>query len=555
MQEELNRIIDEINSHSNWSKNVKIRYAYIELGKLVSKDAMFFYTIQNNLLSKDKEDIRYPKEEIERIINSQDLFDYKVVCKNAADMLIYILKNCGIEAERRKTLVFARYKDLIIPHYFVIATGDEDKKYFMTLNPDLPNIKIGKKTSKFAYEIKYHIDNDYMDGNNFGKQYYEGDEVEYSVLSDEEIRKLDLEIGYVQNQVMHEDGNVSLEYTDYFYKMIEEAYKNNKDYIDYVAHTTVFYNIISRLLNGNKTLNDILKEKPSLNREKVSSLSFKISDINSDTWDDVKDYILSSVISKFYNEYGIRSEEDFDELLHNRQYDDIRRIINKELYSKTDKEKINKLGNLNPFFIMKQMIELFKIIDTFDENKNLSEEKMAELKNKFGKDLTGVSLAFVNKKILPVESSLSSTYLTNKLIYAFETIFDTGHKTAFNDIGLAEQVVIVKELLEIILSDIKRDDNLPNYDDQKSPLRNRIISTVLFDRETKNPYYLIYVKNTNYGDNANVMLVYDFKENKLYTDKSPIDVLSDYYVIKDADMRLIIEEFGNKKEEEKNFRL
>ena len=165
MQEELNRIIDEINSHSNWSKNVKIRYAYIELGKLVSKDAMFFYTIQNNLLSKDKEDIRYPKEEIERIINSQDLFDYKVVCKNAADMLIYILKNCGIEAERRKTLVFARYKDLIIPHYFVIATGDEDKKYFMTLNPDLPNIKIGKKTSKFAYEIKYHIDNDYMDGN------------------------------------------------------------------------------------------------------------------------------------------------------------------------------------------------------------------------------------------------------------------------------------------------------------------------------------------------------------------------------------------------------
>ena len=149
----------------------------------------------------------------------------------------------------------------------------------MTLNPDLPNIKIGKKTSKFAYEIKYHIDNDYMDGNNFGKQYYEGDEVKYSVLSDEEIRKLDLEIGYVQNQVMHEDGNVSLEYTDYFYKMIEEAYKNNKDYIDYVAHTTVFYNIISRLLNGNKTLNDILKEKPSLNREKVSSLSFKISDI------------------------------------------------------------------------------------------------------------------------------------------------------------------------------------------------------------------------------------------------------------------------------------
>ena len=77
MEEELKRIISEINLHTKWSKNAKIRYAYIELGKLVSKDAMFFYTIQNNLLSQEKADIRYSKEEVERLMTESNIFDYK----------------------------------------------------------------------------------------------------------------------------------------------------------------------------------------------------------------------------------------------------------------------------------------------------------------------------------------------------------------------------------------------------------------------------------------------------------------------------------------------
>ncbi len=558
MREQLDRIIEEIKRHPSWSKNVIMRYAYIALGRIVQKDTMFFYTIQNNLLSKEKDDLRYSRDEISRLINTPDLFDYKVVCRNSAEMLAYILNNCGVEAEVRKTLVAANYKGIIVNHYFVVATGDMDKKYFLTLNPDLPNIKLGRKTSKFAYEVKYRIDNDYIDGGgNFGKQYYEGDEVDFSVLSEAEIKELDRQIGYPDNLVMNSDGTVSNEYTDIFMEKLIEMYKNNSDYIDYVTHQTSFYEIISRLLNENKTLNEVLKEKPSLNKEDIYALDFKISDISDDVWEDVKTFILNSIISKIYKEYNVRSGTDFDALLADRNYSEISKTFSRELLTRVDTNETGKMGSLNPFFTMRKMVKLFGVIDVFIDNKNLSKEDYKKYKEQFGKCLSDVFVAFVDKKILPNEGSLSSTYLTNKIIYAFNSIFDIGMKTDFNEIGLAEQVAVIKELLEIILSDIKRDENLPNYNDQKSPLRNRIISTVLFEKETKSPYYLIYVKNTTYGDNANMIIVYDLTNNQLYLDKSPIDIMSDYYVIKDADMKLIIEEFASIPEvsDEDNFQL
>lgn len=558
MQEELDSIIAVINSHKEWSKNVRMRYAYIALGKIVHKDAMFFYTIQNNLLSKEKEDIRYSDEEVERLINTPDLFDYKVVCRNTAEMLVYILNRCGVEAEVRKTLVATIYNGIIVPHYLVIATGDEGKKYFLTLNPDLPNIQIGKKTSKFSYDVRYVIDNTYMQGGkNKGKQYYEGEEVEYSVLSDEEIRKLDAQIGYPNNLVMGDNGEVTDEYTDVFFDKLRSLYSENSDYIDYVSHQTNFYEIISKLLNGNKTLNEVLKEKRSLNKEDVFALSFRVSEITDDVWEDVKTFILSSYISKIFKEYGIRSGIDFDILLAEKRYDEIQRRFNKEISTKISKDMVNKMGLLNPYFTMKNMISIFNVIDNFEANKKMSFEDFKKNMDLFKRNLSNIAISFVDRKLLPNEGSLSSTYLTNKIIYAFNSIFDIGqNNNPFNKMGLAEQVTVIKEILEIVLSDIKKDDDLPNYDDKKSPIRNRVIGTVIFDKETKSASYLIYVKNTNYGENANMLIVYDLEKNKLSLDKTPIDIMSDYYVIRDADMKLIIEEFASGKvDEDESFQL
>ena len=551
MKDELDRIISEINSHNDWNKNLKMRYAYIKIGQLVHKDTMFFYTVQNNLLSKEKEDIRYPLEEVKRLMTTDNLFDYKVVCKNSADMLVYVFKNCGIEAEVRETLVNSTYMNFVFNHYFVIATGDDDKKYFMTLNPDLPNIKLGRRTSKFAYEIKYIIDNDYIDGNNFGKQFYKGDKVDFSILSDEEIRKLDEQLGFINNTIINDNDEEEKVYTDYFFDLIKKAYESNSDYLEFVSHKTSFYEIVSKMLNHNKSYSEVLKKKPSLNRKEPFILDFKIGNVSISTWEDLKLFILNSVISEIYTKYNMSSEVDFEELLESKRYGEIKKYVSLDLLNCPDAKEIKQLGDLSPHTALKRLVELFKTIDIFENSKNVSSKELNEQKKRFTEFLNTISLLFADKRLLPNVGSLSSTYLTYKLIYAFNTVFDVGHSNQFNNIGLAEQVAIIKELLEVFLSDIKRDDDLPNYNEKKSPIRNRIISTVLFDKESKAPYYLIYVKNTKYGDNANMLMVYDLTHNHLYLDKTPIDIMSDYYVIKDADMKLIIEEFSTKSIEDK----
>ena len=101
MQEELNRIINHINSQTDWGNNEKLRYAYIELGKLVHKDPIFFYTIKNFL--NEKEDLRYDIDTVDKIMNSNNDFNYTVICKNSADMLKYIFDHVGIESEIKRT--------------------------------------------------------------------------------------------------------------------------------------------------------------------------------------------------------------------------------------------------------------------------------------------------------------------------------------------------------------------------------------------------------------------------------------------------------------------
>ena len=158
MQEELNRIIDYINSRTDWGKLEKMRFAYIELGKLVHKDVFFFYTIQNNLLN-GKEEFQYDIDTIDRLVNSTNAFDYKVICKNSADMLKYIYDHVGIECELRKTIKTDLYKsgdkEVVINHYFLVATGDEDKKYIYDLkSKGLSYSKISKETSISENTIK-----------------------------------------------------------------------------------------------------------------------------------------------------------------------------------------------------------------------------------------------------------------------------------------------------------------------------------------------------------------------------------------------------------------
>ena len=154
-----------------------------------------------------------------------------------------------------------------------------------------------------------------------------------------------------------------------------------------------------------------------------------------------------------------------------------------------------------------------------------------------------VLLLYIDKESL-LDDKSSNKYITNKIIYSFTRIFDIGTKSKFNEMNLAEQLVIIKEMLEIIFRDLEVDKKIEGYDENKSAIRNRTLTTVVFDKRTKKPYYLLCAKsipNTKTSKRSYTPILYDLTENKLITDKSMIDIWGNFYIIKDDDVKLMIE--------------
>ena len=559
MNEELERIINEINNHPDWNKNTKIRYAYLELGKIVHKDYMFFYTIQNNLLNQGKEDLRYSLDEIDKKINQENNFDYKVVCRTSAEMMKYVLDRCNIESEIRKTVDTEAYKteegSVDIKHYFLIVNGDEDKKYFVTLNPDLPNIKIGKRTSHFGNKIEYYVDKKKKDeqGNEYivKEQYYEGEEIDCSVLSPEELKQIDSKLGYVNNALYSADG-VQYDYTDAFFNMLRKAYSANSEYLSYISTQTQFYYDFSLLLNGTRTFDEILNGNIPASPEQLknSSLNFDIVNTTPERWHDAKNFLILNVLPKLSNKFNMSANEEtlrkYVEAVGQNDYDLMFNLFKNNLFqSNGNKLNVNKLKENNPLLKVRQLVDLMKVMDSFSNKTFSTNDELNELKKKFGSGVTDVSNMFVPEKYMPNKSTQSSSYLTHKILTSFTSIFDIGNVMEFNGLDLAEQVAIIKEIMNITLQDVKEDVNILEYDKKKSPIANRILSTVVFNKETGSPFYLMCVKNNKSDmaqNNGLNPILFDLKNNKLITNQSMLQIYNDNFIIKDASMRLMIEE-------------
>ena len=562
MQEELNRIIDYINSRTDWGKLEKMRFAYIELGKLVHKDVFFFYTIQNNLLN-GKEEFQYDIDTIDRLVNSTNAFDYKVICKNSADMLKYIYDHVGIECELRKTIKTDLYKsgdkEVVINHYFLVATGDEDKKYIMTLNPDIYNIKINKKTSHFGTKIPYKV-NEIITKENGEKekvltQVYEGEEINGTPLSIDELKALDEKIGY---QFINYNGK--LVYTDELLDALEKSYKyntkllNDGEYFNMVSCDTPFYYDICNLLNGKKTLDEILASDKVPTQEELddSYIDYENLSLDENTLTDLKTFILFEVIMEIYNRYNLWLDEytldDYKDKLDDKQYDKMLELFIANFSNKN----YTNLGPYNPIMEFKKTILMLKTIDNIiEKGNNIDRQKdIQDLRNA----LSNVLLIFVPEMYLPSTGErLNSSYITNKIIKSFEKIFDIGHIGEFNKLELPEQIDLIKEILLRVFSDPKLnipDPSIPGYKPEKSPLFNRVYSTVLFNKETNDPYYLMIVRNPSLQmdiDEGSVPIVFDLKRNTLSTDISMTDIYDSFYIIKDNDFKLMIEQTENKK--------
>ena len=74
-------------------------------------------------------------------------------------------------------------------------------------------------------------------------------------------------------------------------------------------------------------------------------------------------------------------------------------------------------------------------------------------------------------------------------------ILDLGTKTDFSSIEYAEQTDTISDLLEAIFPEItvKNSSRIKNYDVSTSPVRNRIVTSAVKNRDTKEYSFLFHI--------------------------------------------------------------
>ena len=151
----------------------------------------------------------------------------------------------GIKAELVETnttiAAVSDEEEFLINHWFLAIHDDNDKIYFATLTPDLPYIQMNMDTRHFGSDIPYMRD---YNGNLM--QIYKGEEIKHSVLSREELKKIDIAIGYINKNYHYNDkGQIDskwfLQYDNSSLYMLRDSLKDNKLFYELEIEDTSFY--------------------------------------------------------------------------------------------------------------------------------------------------------------------------------------------------------------------------------------------------------------------------------------------------------------------------
>ena len=148
------------------SNDQKMRYLYLEVGKLLSKNPEFFY-------EKD------PIKQSEIYNNYKIIKDREVVCKSA----VYLYCNLGAKLGLKcRPLEMDDIEGIKFNHWALVYEN-EDKKYLINPIPDFYRVQLGFTTKSFCqYE-----------------EYYSCSSETFDSMSDEYLRQIDESIGYLNS--------------------------------------------------------------------------------------------------------------------------------------------------------------------------------------------------------------------------------------------------------------------------------------------------------------------------------------------------------------------
>ena len=541
MKKDINMLIDGIvsNVHDDWPTLYKIRYVYLAVGKELMRDTDFFLSVDGKL-----GEANLSSQEIIDIYNSEKGRGLAVICKSASSILKMVYDRLGIRSklvETNTSLATIYDKgEFLINHWFLAVYDEDGKAYFMTLTPDLGYIQMNMETKHFASNIPYIRD--------FGlkkMQVYKGEEIKPSFISRNELKEIDIAIGYIKKEYLYNDkyqktNQWEKNYDNASFSMLKNEMKDNKLFYELALHKSSFYQFCTNFKGENGKyisftqddlvnltdddwyyFNKIVCEQVLNKISKILGYEiFVIPNINSKHWNyeswllnlcvQLQDKILKRMYQKDNTDINVNL--DLNHFEYNK-------------WSKNIKAKYNSNTTYDDILsILDKMNTLVKSTEKKETRKNVG-----VLLHKLGYHF--ISKKYVYEKNINEDGYLSNCYIANKFNLLFPYVFSCNDViTDFNKMGYSEMVSIIKEVIMLMFSEITKNNSskLNGYNENYNAIFNRIQMYTVRNKETKE-YSIVF--NIPSNNNENDYYFFYNPGRNLFRTFNFLDFCNDYIIV------------------------
>ena len=541
MKKDINMLIDGIvsNVHDDWPTLYKIRYVYLAVGKELMRDTDFFLSVDGKL-----GEANLSSQEIIDIYNSEKGRGLAVICKSASSILKMVYDRLGIRSklvETNTSLATIYDKgEFLINHWFLAVYDEDGKAYFMTLTPDLGYIQMNMETKHFASNIPYIRD--------FGlkkMQVYKGEEIKPSFISRNELKEIDIAIGYIKKEYLYNDkyqktNQWEKNYDNASFSMLKNEMKDNKLFYELALHKSSFYQFCTTFKGENGkyisfTQDDLVNLTDDdwyyFNKIVCEQVLNKISQILG-----YEIFIIPNINSKHWNYESwllnlcVQLQDKILKRMYQKDNTDIN--VNLDLnhfeynkWSKNIKAKYNSNTTYDDILsILDKINSLVKSTEKKETRKNVG-----VLLHKLGYHF--ISKKYVYEKNINEDGYLSNCYIANKFNLLFPYVFSCNDViTDFNKMGYSEMVSIIKEVIMLMFSEITKNNSskLNGYNENYNAIFNRIQMYTVRNKETKE-YSIVF--NIPSNNNENDYYFFYNPGRNLFRTFNFLDFCNDYIIV------------------------
>ena len=541
MKKDINMLIDGIvsNVHDDWPTLYKIRYVYLAVGKELMRDTDFFLSVDGKL-----GEANLSSQEIIDIYNSEKGRGLAVICKSASSILKMVYDRLGIRSklvETNTSLATIYDKgEFLINHWFLAVYDEDGKAYFMTLTPDLGYIQMNMETKHFASNIPYIRD--------FGlkkMQVYKGEEIKPSFISRNELKEIDIAIGYIKKEYLYNDkyqktNQWEKNYDNASFSMLKNEMKDNKLFYELALHKSSFYQFCTNFKGENGkyisfTQDDLVNLTDDdwyyFNKIVCEQVLNKISQILG-----YEIFIIPNINSKHWNYESwllnlcVQLQDKILKRMYQKDNTDIN--VNLDLnhfeynkWSKNIKAKYNSNTTYDDILsILDKINSLVKSTEKKETRKNVG-----VLLHKLGYHF--ISKKYVYEKNINEDGYLSNCYIANKFNLLFPYVFSCNDViTNFNKMGYSEMVSIIKEVIMLMFSEITKNNSskLNGYNENYNAIFNRIQMYTVRNKETKE-YSIVF--NIPSNNNENDYYFFYNPGRNLFRTFNFLDFCNDYIIV------------------------